>query len=132
MRPGDGASTMMRVERKTASATEWVTKTAVQSLFRSQAQQFLVETIAGHLVERAEGLVEQQQAGPGGKGAGDRYAHLHSARELPRIGARHMGETYELKEGLHFLFADFAGDVLELQPQAYIAGDGSPGKRVAS
>src|SRR3984885_15591095 len=30
IRPGFGAKTIIRVERKTASATEWVTKTAVQ------------------------------------------------------------------------------------------------------
>ena len=98
-------------------------------LFRPQTQQLFVETIAGHLVEGAERLVHQQQARGGGKGAGNGNAHLHSSRELPRVGARHVGEAYQLQQGVHFSFADFAGDALQLQAQADIAGYGSPGQQ---
>ena len=52
---------MMRCDRKTDSKTLWVTKTTVQ---RSPAkpQQIVVEPEAGDLVERREGLVDQEHA----------------------------------------------------------------------
>ena len=50
---------------------------------RPEFEKLLVEVVADDLVERAEGLVHQQQIGIEGQRAGDRGALLHAARELP-------------------------------------------------
>jgi hypothetical protein len=55
-------------------------------------QQIVVERHPGDLVERGEGLVEQQQIGIGDQGAGDRDPHAHAARELARISPLKPGE----------------------------------------
>ena len=59
-------------------------------------------------------------------GAGDGDAHLHAAGELPRVGSCYMCEPDQLKQRLHLLLPHFAADMFQLQPQAYIAGDGAP------
>ena len=88
-RPGRGDITTMRVDRNTASGIEWVTKTIVLPVCVPEPQQLLVELVADDLVERAEGLVHQQQVGVEGQRAGDRGALLHAARELPgKLAAR--------------------------------------------
>ena len=51
-----------------------------------QPQQFLVEPVAGDLVERAERLVHQQQLGIVDERAGDRDALAHAARQFVGIG----------------------------------------------
>ena len=61
-------------------------------------QQLEVHPLAGHLVERAERLVHQQDRRVEGERAGDRDALLHAARELPRVVA---GELAELDEVEH-------------------------------
>ena len=85
-RPGRVVITTMRLDRNTDSNTLWVTKTTVQRWRRHSAQQILVELEAGDLVERGEGLVEQQQPRLGDQRARDRDAHAHAARKLARIG----------------------------------------------
>ncbi len=52
---------------------------------RPDAQQLEVQALSGHLVERAERLVHEQQSRRERERAGDRDALLHPARELPRI-----------------------------------------------
>ena len=52
-----------------------------------EAQQFLIEAVACHLIERGEGFVHEQNARATNQGAGDRDAHLHAAGELARIAA---------------------------------------------
>ena len=61
MRPGRGLMTTTRVERKTASEIEWVTKTTVEPSSLPDREQLEVQALAGHLVERAERLVHQQE-----------------------------------------------------------------------
>ena len=56
-----GLITTTRVERNTASAIEWVTKTTVEPRRLPDPQQLEVQPLARHLVERAERLVHQQQ-----------------------------------------------------------------------
>ena len=85
IRPGRGDMTTTRVERKTASAIEWVTKTTVEPIASQIRSSSHVQPLARHLVERAERLVHQQERGREGERARDRDALLHAARELPRV-----------------------------------------------
>ena len=57
-----------------------------------------VEALAGHLVERAEGLVEQQHPRLGDERAGDRHALAHAARQLRRPGLLEALQADELDE----------------------------------
>ena len=52
------------------------------------ADQLLVEHVAGELIERAERLIEQQHVGIAHQRARQRGALLHAARQLMRIGCR--------------------------------------------
>ena len=61
-----------------------------------QRAQLVVELLARDLVERGEGLVEQQQARLGDERARERHTHAHAARELRRIAARGVAEAYAL------------------------------------
>ena len=63
---------------------EWVTKMTVSFFSLPQLEQVAVELVARDLVERAEGLVHQQQRGLRDQAARDRHAHLHAARQLAR------------------------------------------------
>ena len=88
MRPGRALMTATRLERKTASGMEWVTKMTVIPVRSQMLQHLGVHAFAGHLVERAEGLVHEQQGRREGQGAGDGDALLHAARQLVRVVAR--------------------------------------------
>ena len=59
------------------------------------AQHLGVETLPGHLVERSERLVHEQQGGLERERAGDRDALLHAAGQLVRVVA---AEAVELDE----------------------------------
>ena len=58
---------------------------AGKALALEQAEQFVVELLAGDLVERAERLVEQEDLRIHHQRAGQRATHLHAAGELLRI-----------------------------------------------
>ena len=92
IRPGRGDITTTRLDRYTASGIEWVTKITVVPVLGADAQQLGLHVLAGHLVERAERLVHQQQRRVGSEGAGDRDALLHATRELPRHVAGELGQ----------------------------------------
>ena len=62
-------------------------------LLRAQAQQFFVQAVARHFIERGEGLVHQQKPRTGGQRARDRDAHLHAAGKFARIGLGHVLEA---------------------------------------
>ena len=64
----------------------WVTKRIVIPVDCQMFEQFLVQAIAGDLVESAEGLVHQQDARTRQQRARDRDALPLSARKLMRIG----------------------------------------------
>ena len=65
---------------------------------RPDPLQLEVEALAGHLVERAERLVEQQHLGLGDQRAGDRDALAHAAGQLRRPGLLEALEADELDE----------------------------------
>ena len=87
IRPGRGDITTTRVERKTASEIECVTKIDGRPRLGPDPEQLEVEALARHLVERPERLVHQQQRRRERERAGDRDALLHAAGELPRVVA---------------------------------------------
>ena len=60
IRPGRGDITTTRVDRNTASAIEWVTNMTVVAGALPDLEQLEVHPLAGHLVERPERLVHQQ------------------------------------------------------------------------
>ena len=57
-----------------------------------QVEQHVLQLMTGHIVERAERLVEQQHAPAIGEHGGDRHPLQHAAREFARPGALDMRE----------------------------------------
>ena len=64
----------------------WVTKSDRLLVVLPDPEQELLHLGAGLAVERAEGLVHQQDLGIVGERAGDRDALHHAAGELLRLG----------------------------------------------
>ena len=73
--------------------------------------------LAGHLVERAERLVHQEQPGPLGEGARDRDALLHPAGELVGVPIGEVGEPDEGDELVGACAARRAVDAVQLERQ---------------
>ncbi len=92
-----------------------------------ELQQLFVEVVADDFVQRAEGLVHQQQIGIEGERTGNRGALLHAAGELPGEFLAEAGEVDEVEgagdAGL-LLVARIAHD---LQRQRDVLLDGAPG-----
>ena len=61
------------------------------------------QPVGGPLVERHERLVEQQQVGLGGEGAGERHAARQAERQLLRIARQHVGDADGLGEPLEIV-----------------------------
>ena len=64
----------------------------------ADGEEFLVEVFAGHLVEGAEGFVEEEDFGGQGEGAGDGHAHFLAAGKLAGIRVGFFGEADELED----------------------------------
>ena len=119
----------MRVDRKTASGIEWVTKQIVLSVRAHNSQQLHVEVVAHDLVERAERLVHQQQIGVEGERPGDRGALLHAARQLPGIFLLEALQVDELERALDARLLVRRPNAHDLQRQRDVALDGAPRKQ---
>ena len=91
-----------------------------------EPQQLLVELVAHDLVERAEGLIHQQEMGVEGESAGDRGALLHAARELPGKALLESREVDELEITGDPLLALLLGEAHDLERQRDVPGDGAP------
>ena len=100
MRPGRALMTTTRDDRKTASGIECVTNTTVVPVCSQMRRTSGVHPLAGHLVERAERLVHQQDRRLEGERPGDRDALLHAARQLVRVV---LDEVAQLDEVEHLL-----------------------------
>ena len=61
-------------------------------------EQELAQAVGGALVERDEGLVQQQEIGLGGEGAGERHPAREPERELLGIARQHVGDANGLRE----------------------------------
>ena len=96
-------STMTRSASATASATSWVIRSVVKPCSRPDALQQAVHLAAGQRVERAERLVEEQDARAADERARERDALTLSARQhgRPVVGA--VGEADVLERGLRGL-----------------------------
>ena len=81
----------------------------------TDAEQLRLHVLAGHLVERPEGLVHQQQLRIGGEGASDRHALLHPTGQLPGAVAGELVELDELEHLHRPLPAPGAIPALELE-----------------
>ena len=94
-RPGRLDSSTTRSARRAASRTLWVTNTTVKPAILPESLELVVEQVAGHGVEGAEGLVHQQDVGVLGEGPGEGDALAHAARQL--VGAL-VGEAREVHQ----------------------------------
>ena len=72
-----------------------------QILLLPQAQQIAVELVPRNFIQRAEGLIHQQQLWPGDQAAGDGDAHLHAAGEFARQDVGELAEPHQLKDFTH-------------------------------
>ena len=118
--------TTTRVDRKTASGIEWVTNTIGRPGLLPDAQDLLVHALAGHLVERAERLVHQQDGRLEGERAGDGHALLHPARQLVRVVAGELAELDEVEHLLRPRRPACAVVAHQLQRQLDVVLDGPP------
>ena len=84
-------------------------------LLGPDAQQLEVEVLPGHVVERAERLVEQQHRGLERQRARDRDPLPHAARELRRLGVLEAREADQLDQLLDVGLVDLAAGDLERQ-----------------
>ena len=75
-----------------------MTKTTAAPVSRAAADQLGLHPLAGHLVERAERLVHEQQRGPLGERAGDRHPLLHAAGELARAVLGEVAQPDQLEQ----------------------------------
>ena len=89
--------------------------------------QLVLHPLAGHLVERAERLVHQQQPRPLGQRPGDRDALLHAAGELVGVA---LGEVAEARpassSSVDPRLARGAVDAVQLERQLDVGGDRAP------
>ena len=90
------------------------------------AQELDVESLARHLVERAERLVHEQERGIEGERARDRDALLHAAGELPRWCSREALKLDELEHLVDPLLPALLVPARELERQGDVLRDRAP------
>ena len=93
---------------------------------RTDPQQLGLHVFAGHLVERAERLIHQQQRWMRRQCTGDRHALLHAARQLPGQVRSEVGELDELQHLVGALATLRLAPALQFQRQLDVPADGSP------
>ena len=94
-RPGRADMTPMRSASIAASSSAWVMRKIVAPVSRHSLQELLAHQEAGLLVERAERLVEQDEARLHDERAGDADALAHAAGELRRIALGEVDEPHD-------------------------------------
>ena len=127
IRPGRGDITTTRSERNTASGIECVTNTVLVPVCAQMPQQLGLQPLAGHLVQRAERLVHQQQRRVHGQRPRDRDPLLHAAGQLGRVVPGEVGQPDQRQ---HLLGARLAvaprASAAQLQRQLHVAPHGPP------
>ena len=83
--------------------------------------ELVVEDVAGHGVERPEGLVHQQDLGLLGERAGEGDALAHAARELVRLALGERAQLDELQQLLDPLLALRLGHLAQAERQLDVA-----------
>ena len=94
---------------------------------RMERQQLLVQMVAHDLVERAEGLIHQQQVCVEGERPGYRRPLLHASRKLPGKHAAEIAEADQVENAPDPLGPLLRGVAHHLERQAHILLDGPPG-----
>ena len=85
-----------------------------------------VHPLAGHLVERAERLVHQEDRRRERQGPGDRDALLHPARQLERLVLEEVAELDEVEHLLRPGGPPVAVPAEDLERQLHVVLDGPP------
>jgi hypothetical protein len=85
-----------------------------------------VHPLAGHLVERAERLVHQEDRWRERQGAGDRHALLHPAGELERAVLQEVAELDEVEHLLRPRGSPVGVPAEDLEGQLHVVLDGPP------
>ena len=98
-------------------------------LVLEQAQQFVVQALAGDLVERTEGFVEQEHLRLQHQRAGQRAAHLHTARQLLGVLGLVADEVDQLDRCLGLGEASGLVHALQFGVQFDVALHGAPGQQ---
>lgn len=97
-----------------------------EALDAEQPQHLAVESLARHLVECSEGLVEEEHLGMQDQRAGQRHPHAHAARQLLRPLALVTAEADELDRLLHQRIATRPRHSPQLRQQPDVRLDGAP------
>ncbi len=97
-------------------------------LLGAQPQNFFVQAIAGHFIERREWLVKKHQPRIRRQCARDRNTHLHSPGQLARVRPRHILEPDEIEQRGNLLFTPLIRHMLKLEAQTDILFHCAPGK----
>ena len=96
---------------------------------RRDTGEFRLQVLAGHLVQRTERLVHQQQARLLGERAGDGDPLLHAAGELIGIPVHEVGEPHKLGEPRDTGGTGIPTHLVQLERQLDVARDGAPGQQ---
>jgi hypothetical protein len=83
-----------------------------------QADQLELRVLAQFLVERAQGLVEQQQLGPLDQRTRQRHALTLAARQLVRLALGEIAQFHQVEHGGHALLNFELGHAVLFQPKA--------------
>ncbi len=94
-RPGRAAIMITRWERNTASWIEWVTNTTVRFCSLPETQQVAVEFVTRNFIQRAEGLIHQQQLWSGDRRG--RWRRAFACRRSARQDVGELAEAHQLK-----------------------------------
>ena len=89
-------------------------------------QELQVETLPRHLVERAEGLVHQQEGRVERERTCDRDPLLHPARELPGPARLEPAELHQLEHLLHASLPSRPAPTEHLERQRHVLRHGAP------
>ena len=126
IRPGRGDITTTRVERKTASEIECVTKTIVLPSRLPDPQQLHVQPLARHLVERAERLVHQQERRARTRARARSRRAAASRPTAARDGGSRSRRARRAEHLLHALGAAAAVPAEHLERQRDVLRDRAP------
>jgi hypothetical protein len=97
----------------------------------AQRKQVHVELVARHLVERAEGFVEQEHLCRHAQSARDRDPHPHASGQLSGVLAGRVPEDHDFKHVLHALGAPGRRIAAEQQRQLDVSATFRQGIRLA-
>ena len=95
-------------------------------LLHPDALQLEVHVLAGHGVERPEGLVHQEHGRVVDEGAGDRDALLHATGQLPRIPALELAQADQGEQVHRRGHEALPAQALHVDGQEHVVEDGAP------